>query len=476
MTYEECLANLDKTQYVEELFELFIDFDEFSRTYNNLEEDNFVSEKPDFISDSLWNNLFIKDFPTISMYVDYEIHYLEIERVNVGIIYIDSSVLIFCFTKSADFNPGFTVSNVKESLLNKAKPTISKKFKMLCKVAIDIYGEDAVMAVIGSIDPDIASLQPPSYITILINHKSFWVKDDFGIQYKIGNGFTSVSVRDSGSIYIKFLDISPDALTQNDRWNHPHTKAVPYSHMTLKSVCKGSGSPLNMALGVFADNPNEDNAYNLFFNYNNLIEQESEEGGPYFRLRRVVLKRSSQNMSRMSFDELVTEVKHKNIDIAVSIDSLIQVHIDKDSLTRHLTTINNDQESTYYCNKDKTVYYKKLTSPIVTNFSKSGVIYFNGNKLDVKVQGHDPDRFNISGVGENSQWKQMSMLEPYSHDISELEDKLTYLFINSIIGNQQLKTFDYDENKKQLSGLITIGRNSDIEDILGIEQPDSIPA
>lgn len=456
-----------RNKAAKEVFSLFPKDTVFRKVQVNTLVNYHIKDKPEFIKDELWDLVFCK-LPLYSMFSDIyaELYVGIIDEYLVG---IEQPGIFYLFkTDSIDLTNYNTINKLSASSLLNQK-TVLNNLETLYNTAKEIYGEDNVCIESGHSNPDLKPLYRyptnSNANSILILHKPFWIRDQFGIAYKLEKPVSRLNVSASNSIRFDFIDLQPDAYMFDKMYNHSHIY-IEEDGIYLKSVCKGSGSPINSALGAYLAIPSEDTAYNLFINYNNLLEQESEQGGPYKRMRKILFNTSRSSVRHFTKNELTNLIKTKKVKVSVNISDSIKVKINKDSIISHVSSL-KDGNSNDKINTFDNQSYKVVLEADSVNGEEFFSFIFKDRLIECKSLDFNPDRFDFSDIENNPYWVSSCVSIPPNGFILELENSLSDLLTNHLISNKStIKAFNYDKNfPKELFGIKEVSGRTNIDSL-----------
>lgn len=475
MNVEETMSFWKETipKEIENIFDLFKDFENFKETISSeINSNQIIKEKPDFISEIAWNNLFIKDYSYFDhnhyCYGGVQIFYLKIEDINVCLVQSSDSYCFVLLSGTLSSSKNASVASITDLYRNKYSFQVNSKMKTLFKEACSFYGEENVKLYNTYLDTTMGYYNIYfSKIALLIRHRDFWVKDMFGIKFLIKEGFTCI--QQDGDIILppRFIDLQTTNLGSEHHFAHPHIPTIGEKYdFIFKDVCTGTGSPFNVAKNSFIDTPNEETAFNYFINYDNLLSQESEEGVPHVRMRKWFLSSRRPSANDISKSDFMQLIKEKNISFSVHISDKIDISISRNSITTYLNSLSEKNTTIFYNTFDNKEY--EFKNPSIYENVDITTIVFNGESINVKMEPFDSNRLDISEMKNNHHWKPASKLFINSALIDKTEKELASLFMQLIINELTIKPFTYDKSK-ELIGLTEVRRNSNVERIFNAQ-------
>jgi hypothetical protein len=463
-------------EYAEHIFSILTKdgFDKFNKISIDYRDDvTVLSEKPDFIDSSLWHELFVDNQKYSSIIKNNKalrIYFLEIEGINIGLLRSASGYHNFvCFTINRSSNITYGEVNISvrkkyylDELKFKTERFTRSYVKKLYNACAEVYGEDNTMIALGTLSSNLAVLTNIT-LGITVLHPEFWVADGFGIKMFIKKGISFFNIGDNSRITnIQFSDLQTDGYSIDRGFCHPHVKPSELCYKIPHRVCLGSGSPINTALSSFVSESTEENALNILYNYNNLLSQEDEQGGPHVRMR-FTLSTSVESISYLSGSELRTALKEGEISVGVNISpDDIDVIIKRDSISEYIERKYSVENSNRYFLReffgifDFDISGRRKASPY-----KEGVIHFKGKEIDVEISEHDPSRFDFTGIKDNPAWSCVTKNNPPFSEIIKQQKQIKSIVNNHILETCNITPINYAQTyPEELLGIKKITRGA----------------
>jgi len=445
-----------------------------------------VTEKPDNISEDIWDNFFIKDASHLKAATNL------LSRYFYGFKPEDSKVYYCCIrnfpsvcfllseapSSVETISGSIMVSAYRNSNFDIINQNVDK-IRLAYNVLKAIYGDENVKLSYKKYDPYISTFAGLSVIKpcFFIRHKDFWCEDQYDLRCKISSGISAMRVNDNGKISgnPKFGVSYPDQLYHQVGYRHSHVPSNTYNDaISLGDICRGSGSPINTAKQVMYDQYTDEHIFNFFFNYNNLLSKEDEQGTPHCRMRRYLLKsaNSSEHSNRsMQFDDLKEGLRDGVIDVIVDVeDGGFSVKLDEDTISKYLEQ--NQSSGNTIRHKSSGGVYKSE----VNNFSSSPKVYyevpFNSQIIKVGICQHDPDIVDLSRIPESRHWSTSLIEPPTPKTITAFNLKINSIANAKVISQYETKNIKSAEIIEELVGLRNLERNTNVEDFISTAQPD----
>lgn len=477
MEYKEDFIEYWKNDYIDILHE-FKDFIEDDSVFirGEIHPETIIEEKPDDIPQQIWDTLFASDSSKIKNYIELEsnrFYTLSLENYSICISTRGIKFAIAVINPNTIDEREYLKSDVFEYWLDKVIGNNwidNAQVHILFKIAKEMYGEQNVSLIPQAcLDPIISGITSNYKGVILIRHESFWCKDDFGVSILIEDGFTAILFDSdgqlSGSRPFKFTCSKRDPVYLHYRLYHPHVqRSEQKKQMRFKEVCTGEDSPINMALSTWRAEINEDTAFNLLLNYQNLLSKEDEQGVPYQRMRELMKYTSNTSIPTISKREVIEAILDEVVSITVNkTDSKFKININQSSINNLITDEGNG--NSFLNTNDDRIYTKQLDKGDLTD-KIYGSFIFNGDKIEVGIDQHDPLRFDFSGVNkDHPQWENASKRLPQESEIAEIETRLNTIVNYKLIDLYNVNKISH-EFEEELIGLNKVGRTANVDDLV----------
>ena len=450
-----------------------------------------VLEKPDFISQQVWDDLFIKTQLAFKQHKESchnSMYYTEIEDgIYIGRL-AGSALCYFAFRDrwndrevADDHSLENKMTTYAENLKRQLYFDENERLETFAEVCQEYFGEENVWVGIPKNDPNMCVFQGYSTdnLSIIIRHNDFWVRDVTGVGMKVFGGFSRFKFDNGGQFIadIGFVATKKDALVeQYTGMSHPHVSASSIYQVMIKDICTGEASPINEAMSSLVDNyTNEELIYNLLLNYETLLSQEASGGVPYHYMRQTFLRKDQGNgPDAMQYPEIVEAVRNEDLDIVCNVKpNRISVDIPKRNISQYLSR-EGDSVQKFRCPKDDgQIYYKELRESTDYVAEEIGSFYFNEDEITVEILSHDPDHFDLSGMNENNpDWEPVSSGMPDDVEIQEAIGDIESIVNFRIIQENNVNKISHEEITEELIGLSEIGRRTNIENLPGITTAD----
>lgn len=455
---------------------LSADFDHMQITTRRSEME--FTDPPDYIPDQCKEHLFIQSEYVFNQMksIGEQVLFLEIDGVKIG-TYVRYKGVFFAF--ESDMEGTDTDITTIDERLDQARINEdwidSDKIRAFLSVAKDMYGEENVWVGIPKQDPNFCHVKigRSSRVYVIIKHDPFWCCDDFDLRVKLHGGLSSHRFTTDGDINqdLKFTTTIKDRVFAYIGMVHPHVPTVQdHGRVHFRNVCRGSGSPINTAIGAWVDSPcNEDMIYNYLLNFNNLLESESEQGVPHYRMRREILKISrTDGVSNMSYSQLIDAIIEEGIDLSVDVESSgLSIEIDTDSIVDYLSSESGAGERYYKLASENRLYKKEVINNGNSLTYRHGSMYFNGQEMPIEVVPHKPENFDLSGMSKDSDiWEVLESNYPKEKTLDKAERKISSIANYNLIEEGNVNKISHEEISEELLGLSEIQRDSNIDSII----------
>ncbi|HLS53868.1 MAG TPA: hypothetical protein VK031_07830 [Tissierellaceae bacterium] len=438
----------------------------------------FVEERPEYIDQTIWDKLFIKDrmqIPEFTYGPDRPPYSIYGNQIKEGVLLCTNKLCGYfyiiecndviipegCLPTSYENALGFTQRFISTS-------RIDNRAKIFLDTAIEVYGKEDVWVGFTSAHPYLsASDRFDEGFYMIIHHGDVWVEDNTGLRYKARNLVTTINLNrrgiigNTGSVY--GMSLTKDNLLIGNNFDHPHID-ISRNAFEFSNVCLGSESSISRQIGVISNaeegDLSEEECLSFWFHLSALLEEESKEGVPFHYIMGNILDEEEMGLE-VSFSSIVSAIVKGYVDINCDIVGVtLRTQVCEASLIDYLNEATDDGE--IYRSPRGSYHRKELSKRLAdVELGIVGHFPFFDNYIPIEVTEVCEDNYDLSVMDEWDTAITSSIPRSVISDVEIMLDKV----VNFKLEYDVTKRKKEYKGNKELATLIEVQRSTNIEDL-----------